>query len=111
MDHMGTGLRSHVRRFLRGTIARVLRIVAYGVIGAVLMLITLAVVVLERRADLEQWHSVHLDEEFTEDTGLASFDEYLALEDRLFTQLDEAVYSEVPSDKRTEINRYHHGSL
>ncbi len=34
---MGTGLRSHARRFLRGTVARVLRVVAYDVIGAVLI--------------------------------------------------------------------------
>jgi len=108
---MALGKDSHLRRFLGGTLKRVLLIVAYGLVGALLMVITLAVVVLERRPDLDPWHSVHLDEEFTADASLAGFDEYLELEARLFEQLDREVYAAVPDDERTVINRYHRGSI
>jgi alpha-beta hydrolase superfamily lysophospholipase len=97
-------------RIIGGTVSHAVRIGAYGLVGAVLMLIALVVVVLDRRPDLEPWHTVHLDEEFTAGGPVQSFDEYLALEDRLFAQLDDEVYATVPADKKTEINRYHRGS-
>jgi alpha-beta hydrolase superfamily lysophospholipase len=110
---MGTMLRrlgSKGIRLIGGTIKHVVRIVAYGLIGAVLMIITLVVVVLERRPDLNGWHTIHLDEEFTANGPVESFDEYLALEGRLFGQLDDRVYAKVPAEKQTEINRYNRGS-
>jgi alpha-beta hydrolase superfamily lysophospholipase len=97
-------------RFMGGTVKRAVRIVAYGLVGAVLMLITLFVVVLERRPDLDPWHTTHLDEEFTANGPVESFDEYLTLEGRLFAQLDDKVYAAVPAEKQTEINRYNRGS-
>jgi alpha-beta hydrolase superfamily lysophospholipase len=93
-----------------GTIKHAVRIVAYGLVGAVLMIITLVVVVLERRPDLNAWHTIHLDEEFTANGPVKSFDEYLTLEGRLFAQLDDRVYAKVPAEKQTEINRYNRGS-
>ena len=61
---------------------------------------------------LEPWHSKYLDEEF--DVGLMndvdSFTDYLALEDRLFRQLDAAVYSRVPTGPRFGLVRYSSGS-
>ncbi|MHC4421335.1 MAG: alpha/beta hydrolase, partial [Planctomycetota bacterium] len=93
-----------------GTVKQAVRIVAYGLVGALLMLITLVVVVLERRPDLSPWHTIHLDEEFTADGPVESFDEYLALEGRLFAQLDDRVYAAVPAGKKSAINRYSRGS-
>ena len=101
---------SVVMRFLRGSLKRVVRIVFYGLVGALLMVITLFVVVLERRSDLALWHTVHLDQEFTVAAPIESFDEYLALEDRLFAQLDDLIYEAVPAKNQSEINRYHHDS-
>jgi alpha-beta hydrolase superfamily lysophospholipase len=93
-----------------GTVKQAVRIVTYGLVGAVLMLITLVVVVLDRRPDLQPWHTIHLDEEFTADGPVESFDEYLALEGRLFAQLDDRVYAAVPAENRSAINRYNRGS-
>ncbi|MHC4210210.1 MAG: alpha/beta hydrolase [Planctomycetota bacterium] len=97
-------------RLMGGTVKQAVRIVAYGLVGALLMLITLVVVVLERRPDLSPWHTIHLDEEFTADGPVESFDEYLALEGRLFAQLDDRVYAAVPAGKKSAINRYSRGS-
>ena len=61
---------------------------------------------------LKPWHSVHLDEEFTAEKAaeIGSFDAYLALEDRLFAQLEEEVYTQVPTGPEHALVRYSAGS-
>ena len=93
------------------TVKKVVRLLAVGLVGALVVLITVGVLALNRRSDLAPWHTIHLDEEFTADSGLTSFEQYLALEERLFAQLDELVYAPAPADDRTPINRYYRGSL
>lgn len=100
-----------IRSVLTSTLKHVSRIAAYGIIGATLALITVAVVHLDNREDLSPWHTEHLDEEFTAETGLGSFAEYLALEERLFRQLDEEVYAVTASSKGNIIDRFSRGSL
>ncbi len=100
-----------MRWLIARTWKQAFRVVTYGVVGALLMGVSVFVVVLERRPDLEPWHTVHLDEEFTTKSGLTSFDEYRALEDRLFAQLDTEVYTAGPTGEHPPITRYFHGSL
>lgn len=100
-------MNSHTVRFIR----RGIRAVAYGAIGAVLVLIAVLVVYLNSRADLEIWHLAELDEEFRADSGVGTFSDYLVLEERLFGQLEERVYATVPAEQRHSINRYSRGSL
>ena len=63
---------------------------------------------------LQPWHTAELDAEFTADmreTGqIGSFADYLALEDRLFEQLDDQVYAEVETGPGQIVNRYSRGS-
>lgn len=61
---------------------------------------------------LEVWHQEYLDEEFqAEDLGkIKSFSDYLALEDRLFRQLDEQVYAKVGTGPAFGLVRYSRGS-
>ncbi len=93
-------------RFSLGALRHSTRIVAHGVIGGLLVLIVVGVIVLEKRPDLKIWHEAELDEEFTADSEVASFSDYLALEDRLFDQLDKEVYDEVPEAEHDLVNRY-----
>ena len=62
---------------------------------------------------LKPWHRVKLTAEF--DAGMtdevSSFEEYLQLEDRLFEQLENEVYTETGSGSEFDIIRYSHGSL
>jgi len=88
-----------------------LRAAAYSALGAAVVLVVVFVVYLNNRADLDVWHLAELDEEFTTDSEVDSFSEYLALEERLFRQLDDLVYAQVPAEQRTPINRYNRGSL
>jgi pimeloyl-ACP methyl ester carboxylesterase len=88
-----------------------LKALSYGAIGASVVLVFVFVVYMNGRADLQVWHLAELDEEFTVDSGVQTFPEYLALEERLFKQLDELLYAKMPDDQRRQINRYNRGSL
>jgi alpha-beta hydrolase superfamily lysophospholipase len=85
--------------------------VYYGTVGVVLTLVTVFVVIMNDRPDLSVWHTTELDEEFTVDSDVSSFDEYLSLEKRLFKQLDDEVYAKIPADQQGQIVRYYKGSL
>jgi alpha-beta hydrolase superfamily lysophospholipase len=96
---------------LRGMVRHVLMIGLYGSAGAALALVVIFVLFMNDRPDLSVWHLAELDEEFTADSGIASFKDYLALEDRLFKQLDELVYAKIEPEHKGVINRYNRGSL
>jgi len=84
---------------------------ASGISGGMLTLLVAFVVYLGHRPDLSVWHTAKLDEEFTADSEIGSFEEYLKLEDRLFAQLSRRVYDNIEPGEETNINRYHRGSL
>ena len=98
-------------RRLGGAARHLLRVFAYGAIGVVLMLIVVFVVYLDSRPDLDAWHKADLDEEFTADSPVSNLQEYLALEDRLFVQLDEEVYDRTGPIGDEVVNRYKRGSM
>ena len=88
-----------------------MKALAYGTTGAALVLVSVFVLYLNGRADLSVWHLVDLDEEFTVDSTVSSFGAYLELEDRLFEQLEEEVFSKIPAEQNNAINRFTHASL
>jgi alpha-beta hydrolase superfamily lysophospholipase len=75
------------------------------------MFLVVAVKYLNDKPPLQVWHTVDLTEEFTVDSDVTSFDEYLELEARLFAQLDELVYSPATADPKKNIDRYSKNSL
>lgn len=90
---------------------RLIRLVLSSLLGALVVIIILAVVELNSRPDLSVWHKTVLDQEFTADSGLQNFVQYLELEKRLFEQLDQLIYQEVEKKDQRSINRYYRGSL
>lgn len=96
---------------LTGLARRVFMAFVYSAVGATLVLLVVFVVYMDSRPDLSVWHLAELDEEYTQDSGVNSFSEYLALEERLFKQLNERVYAKIPPEQQTQINRYNRGSL
>jgi alpha-beta hydrolase superfamily lysophospholipase len=98
-------------RHLTGTAALLLKFLAAGLIGVFITALVVFVYVLDSRPDLSVWHLADLDEEFTTRSDVSDFNDYLALEDRLFEQLDALVYAEVPQGPENRINRYSRGSL
>ena len=87
------------------------RVVAAGLVGSFVTALGVYIYLLDKRPDLSVWHVADLDEEFTADSGISDFGQYLALEERLFTQLDRLVYDQVPVGPENAINRYSRGSL
>ena len=81
-----------------------------GLVGAFIILLVVFVLFLESRPDLHVWHLAELDEEFTVSSPVESFEEYLALEDRLFRQLHERVYQQIDASEKYPVNRYYRGS-
>ena len=65
-----------------------------------------------RGVPLERWHTEKLSEEFTEHKSedVNSFADYLALEDRLFSQLDDEVYAKGETGPGHKLDRYSPGS-
>lgn len=65
-------------------------------------------------SNLKPWHTEELTEEFTanmvEDGQVRNFDDYLALEDRLFKQLDDEVYASTGRGPAHVLERYSSGS-
>lgn len=61
---------------------------------------------------LKPWHTEELNEEFTRKKAdeVKTFDDYLQLEDRLFKQLDDKVYSQSETGPEYKLDRYSTGS-
>jgi pimeloyl-ACP methyl ester carboxylesterase len=87
------------------------RALSYSASGAAAVAVIVFVIYLNNRADLQVWHLAELVEEFTANSGVETFTDYRALEERLFNQLDELVYAKITPDQQLAINRYNHGSL
>ena len=97
-------------RKLIGLAPKILFAIAFAVLGAVVAAVVAAVLVLNSKPELSVWHHADLDEEFTQASAVATLDEYLALEDRLFAQLQHEVYDKITDAERTDFNRYNAGS-
>ncbi len=99
-----------IKKFLNAG-RRLIRMLLSSLLGALVVIVILVVVELNSRPDLNVWHKTVLDQEFSVDSGLDSFGQYLELEERLFEQLDQLVYQQIETADRRAINRYNRGSL
>lgn len=100
-----------MKRFVRGLFRFSTRMLMYGTIGGLAVLVVVSVVYLQNRPDLNVWHEANLDAEYTKSSKIQSFDGYLSLEERLFAQLDEVVYEKAELSSRHPISRYHRNTL
>ena len=98
-------------RFVWESAKGALRALTYGVAGGFVVSVVVLVFYLNDRPDLKVWHTARLNAEFTADSGVESFLDYLALEDRLFEQLDAKVYGQIEPEDRNDVNRYSRDSL
>jgi alpha-beta hydrolase superfamily lysophospholipase len=99
---------SRVTRILK-TAARRL---AVGVIAVAVTLLALAYFFAGNGPPMQPWHTEILTEEFTAgDADVRTFDDYRALEDRLFAELDETIVAETGTGPAFALVRYSRGSL
>jgi alpha-beta hydrolase superfamily lysophospholipase len=79
-------------------------------LGACISLGAAVAVYLSYRPSLHIWQETLLDDEFTVRSKIADWNGYLALEDALFSQLDEKIIRRVPVTEQSEFNRFSAGS-
>lgn len=108
---MHPGITPFMKIPAKGLLRHSLLFVVYGLLGVLLTVILVAVVFLNSRPNLHVWHTADLDEEFRAGHGVSTFEGYLALEERLFKQLQTKVYDKVKPSELDVVNRYAKGSL
>ncbi len=97
---------------MRSLLRHTMRFVVYGAPAVLLTLIVGYVIVQQQRPDLESWHLVDLDREFTasQATEITTLQDYLEMEVALFQQLDERVFAVVPVENQRRFLRFSPGS-
>jgi len=89
---------------------RIFKVSLIAAAGGFLTLLAVAIYVLNQQPKLYAWHTQYLDKEFVDNGSVKSFQEYLALEDRLFSQLHSKVYARFTKADQRVYNRYSSGS-
>lgn len=84
-----------------------------GIPRAILALLTLLCLGGCGGPELSPWHTAQLTSEFSAErtTDIDSFEDYLRLEDAVFTQLDRLVYDHTDTGPKHALERYSRGSL
>ena len=97
-------------RFSRPVIKQTLRLLIYGSIGSTLALLAVFIWYFNNQPDLQPWHHLELDD-FTEDSEVASFADYLRLEETLFARLAAMDLDDGLSPGQRRLTRYAPGSI
>jgi alpha-beta hydrolase superfamily lysophospholipase len=93
------------------TTKKITKAFIYLALGGAAVFLTVFVLYLEGRPDLKIWHDAGLDEEFTVESSVTNFSEYVQLEEKLFQQLEKNVYSRIEPEDKHHLNRFNHGSM
>ena len=85
--------------------------IGFALLGGLATVLVLLALYLQRQPELQVWHTASLSEEFTRDSAVNSFSQYLELEERLFAQLEREVYGRTEPAGPATVNRFRRGSL
>ncbi len=80
-------------------------------LGATVAVVAIGIVYLTSQEDLSPWHTATLGEDFTAGSDVTTFEDYQALEDKLFRELDDKVIKPTNWGSRDQINRFQPGSV
>ena len=80
-------------------------------LGALLIATIVLVLYVKSLPSLSVWHTSILENEFNTDSKVNDFKSYLALEERLFKELELEIYEKVPKDAYSHVNRYTKNSI
>ena len=96
---------------MRKILTKALTIFTYSALGACAAALAGGIWYLENRPDLDIWHTVNLTEEFTAASDLDSFADYLKLEERVFAQLDDLIFTRIDPNLPRQSLRYRPGGV
>jgi hypothetical protein len=77
-----------------------------SLLGVLIIGIVAFILYMKSLPSLSTWHSTVLENEFTTHSNVEDFDAYVALEKRLFQELDSEVYDKVLKSEENSVNRY-----
>ncbi|MEL4281578.1 MULTISPECIES: alpha/beta hydrolase [Shewanella] len=83
----------------------------YACLGIAVALLVTGIHFLNARPDLSLWHTTELKNEFRYNTKLDKFSDYIALEDKLFAEVENKVLKKVSATDASPVNRYVKNSL
>jgi len=91
---------------------RILSNLGIALLGAVVAAVLAYVLWARSQPPLQRWHEVDLDTEFTaaQADAIVTLDDYLALEARVFDEMDVEVYAKTPTGPAQRLNRFSPGS-
>lgn len=92
-------------------LAKILRTLFVLLLGGGMVAIAAVTFFLQSRPDLEIWHKIRFEREFTAELGLTSFEEYLAQEKLVFGELEKKIASRITPRSRDKINRFQPESI
>jgi alpha-beta hydrolase superfamily lysophospholipase len=95
-----------------GGARRVLAGLGIALLGAAAAAVLAYIFWARAQPPLQLWHQVELDEEFTaaKAAEIETLDDYLALEARLYEEMDARVYAKTPTGPTERLNRFSPGS-
>ena len=88
------------------SLKKIYRILLLTFIGALFVGLIVFYFYMRSLPTLFLWHTTLLENEFTSKSDVKTFEQYLALEDTLFTELDKKIYDEILPSEQNHINRY-----
>lgn len=90
---------------------KVTRVLSLAFLGALLIGTIVFTLYMNSLPSLSTWHTTILQNEFHTQSNVKDFDAYIALEKKLFKELDREIYDKVPDIEKNRINRYTRNSI
>lgn len=87
-------------------IRNLLKIASYVLLGAIAVAMIGFMLYVNSLPGLSIWHTAQLENRFEADSDIHTLEEYMALEDRLFEELDRQIYAKLKPNEKSMINRY-----
>ena len=93
------------------SVRKVSRILWLASLGALLIAVIVFTLYMNSLPSLSTWHTTILKNEFNVESNVEDFDAYIALEEKLFKELDTDIYDKVLESEKNRINRYTRNSV
>lgn len=87
------------------------RMLWLAILGALLIVILVFTLYMNSLPPLSTWHTKILENEFNSRSNVKDFDDYIALEEKLFQELDTEIYEKLLGNEKSQINRYTKNSI
>ena len=104
-------LKSNWLHIIWWPLRKVSKILWLAILGALLISIVGFTLYMQSLPRLSTWHTKILQNEFSSVSNIKNFNEYIALEENLFQELDKEIYDKILESEKSQINRYTKNSI